>query len=229
MEFGANYAQFYIYKLYILIYYIIQIILENYVYINYISDKSQSRVSTRLISSRWIRCKQISSLRGSICNINLFLSIDSYLPFFFSFDLRHLSRTLFQFQKLNLALNYHTFSRHKWREGRGEEEKYIYYYKIILENCACINTRFNRASVTNGKRKLTRVTIINNVKIIKIPLENYMYYYEILYVYCINYIRKLCTYKYRARFKQAESLESRNEIQNRGYGVEKSEAADYVM
>lgn len=112
------------------------------------------------------------------------------------------------------------------REGGGRKI-YIYYYKIILENCACINTRFNRASVTNGKKKLTRVTIINNVKIIKIPLENYMYYYEILY--CINYIRKLCTYKYRARFKQAESLESRNEIQNRGYGVEKSEAADYVM
>lgn len=35
MEFGANYAQFYILKLYILIYYIIQITLENYVYINY--------------------------------------------------------------------------------------------------------------------------------------------------------------------------------------------------
>lgn len=131
MEFGPNYAQFYIHKLYILYY-------TNYIrklcIYKLSSDKSQSRVSTRLISSRWIRCKQISSLRGSICNINLFLSIDSYLPFFFPFDLRHLSRILFQFQKLNLALNYHTFSRHKWREGRGEEEKYIYYYKIIYIN-----------------------------------------------------------------------------------------------
>lgn len=196
MEFGPNYAQFYIHKLYILYY-------TNYIrklcIYKLSSDKSQSRVSTQLISSRWIRCKQISSLRGSICNINLFLSIDSYLPFFFPFDLRHLSRILFQFQKLNLALNYHTFSRHKWREGRGEEEKYIYYYKIILENCACINTRFNRASVTNGKRKLTCVTIINNVKIIKIPLENYMCYYKILsykilYVYCIQTILENCAH-----------------------------------
>lgn len=128
--------------------------------------------------------------------------------------------------KFSFKLPHFFASQMEGREGGGRKI-YILLQNYIRKLCMYINTRFNRASVTNGKRKLTRVTIINNVKIIKIPLENYMYYYEILY--CINYIRKLCTYKYRARFKQAESLESRNEIQNRGYGVEKSEAADYVM
>lgn len=130
--------------------------------------------------------------------------------------------------KFSFKLPHFFASQMEGREGAGRKI-YILLQNYIRKLCIYINTRFNRASVTNGKKKLTRVTIINNVKIIKISLENYMYYYEILYVYCINYIRKLCTYKYRARFKQAESLESRNEIQNRGYGVEKSKAADYVM